>query len=92
MLCRLLRIRGTADKGQTSSNNHKQQARNNNQTPQGNEGQQNYMHGRVNHVTTETAQEAPDVVIGMFFVNSKPASVLFDFGASHSWYGLVSWM
>jgi hypothetical protein len=35
-------------------------------------------------VATETAQEAQDVVFGMFLVNSAPASVLFDFGASHS--------
>ena len=42
------------------------------------------MHGRVNHVTAKTVQEAPDVVISTFFVNSKPASVLFDSRASHS--------
>ena len=35
-------------------------------------------------MTAETAQEAPDVVFGTFLVNSKPASVLFDSGASHS--------
>jgi len=35
-------------------------------------------------VTAETAQEAPDVVFGMSLVNSKPASGLVDFGASHS--------
>jgi hypothetical protein len=40
--------------------------------------------GRVNHVSAETAQENPQVVLGMFFVNSIPASVLFDSGASHS--------
>jgi hypothetical protein len=38
----------------------------------------------VNHVAAETAQEAQDVVFGMFLVNSAPASVLFDSGASHS--------
>jgi hypothetical protein len=32
----------------------------------------------------EEAQEAPDVVIGMFFVNNTSAVVLFDSGASHS--------
>jgi len=32
-------------------------------------------------VTAESAQEAQDVVIGMFLVNSAPASVLFDSGA-----------
>jgi hypothetical protein len=38
----------------------------------------------VNHVSAETAQENPQVVLGMFFVNSIPTSVLFDYGASHS--------
>ena len=32
----------------------------------------------------EEAQEAPDMVMGTFPVNSVPASVLFDSGASHS--------
>jgi len=35
-------------------------------------------------MTAETAQEANDVVLDMFFVNSEPAIVLFDSGASHS--------
>jgi hypothetical protein len=35
-------------------------------------------------VAAKTAQEAQDVVFGMFLVNSAPASVLFDSGASHS--------
>ena len=35
-------------------------------------------------MTAESAQEAQDVVIGMFLVHSTPASVLFDSGASHS--------
>jgi hypothetical protein len=35
-------------------------------------------------VTTEEAQQAQDVVLGMFFVSSHPATVLFDSGASHS--------
>src|SRR6185312_8442755 len=61
-----------------------QQPRNNNQTPQGNRGQQNYVHGRVNHVAAESTQEAQDVVFGMFLVNSAPALVLFDSGATHS--------
>ena len=38
----------------------------------------------MNHVAAETAQEAQDVVFGMFLVNSAPASVLFDSGASQS--------
>ncbi|WVZ49155.1 hypothetical protein U9M48_000532 [Paspalum notatum var. saurae] len=40
--------------------------------------------GKVNHVTAEAAAEAPNVVIGTFLVNSKPATVLFDTGATHS--------
>jgi hypothetical protein len=35
-------------------------------------------------VAVEEAQEAPDVVIGMFLVNDTSAVVLFDSGASHS--------
>jgi hypothetical protein len=45
---------------------------------------QNYACGRVNHVTVEEAQEAPDVVIGMFLINDTSAVVLFDSRASHS--------
>jgi hypothetical protein len=44
---------------------------------------QNYTHGRVNHVVMEEAQEAPDIVIGMFFVNDTFAVVLLDSVASH---------
>jgi hypothetical protein len=29
------------------------------------------------------AQEAPYVVVGMFFINNTSVVVLFDFGASH---------
>jgi hypothetical protein len=36
------------------------------------------------HVDAEVAQGNPRVVLGMFLVNSTPASVLFDSGASHS--------
>jgi hypothetical protein len=35
-------------------------------------------------VTTEEAQQAQDVVLGMFLASSHPATVLFDLGASHS--------
>ena len=44
---------------------------------------QNYVHGKVNHVAAEEAQEAPDVVIDMFFINDTSAVVMFDSGASH---------
>jgi hypothetical protein len=42
------------------------------------------MHGRVNHMTSDEAQQAPDVVLGMFLASSHPATSLFDSGASHS--------
>jgi hypothetical protein len=35
-------------------------------------------------VTVDEAQEAPDVVLGMFSINSATAIVLFDSGASPS--------
>jgi hypothetical protein len=35
-------------------------------------------------VTTEEAQQAQDVVLGMFFASSHPATILFDSGVSHS--------
>jgi hypothetical protein len=45
---------------------------------------QNYTRGSVNHVVVEEAQEAPDVVIGMFLFNDTSVVVLFNSGASHS--------
>jgi hypothetical protein len=48
------------------------------------QGQQNYARGKVNNVSTDSAQEVPDIVISTFLVNSHFASVLFDSGASHS--------
>ena len=38
----------------------------------------------LNNVTTEEAEKATDVVLGNLLVNSTPASVLFDTGASLS--------
>jgi hypothetical protein len=32
----------------------------------------------------DEAQQAQDVVLGMFLASSHPATVLFNFGASHS--------
>jgi hypothetical protein len=48
------------------------------------QGQQNFMDGRVNHMTSEEAQQASDVVLGMFLASSHPATILFNSGASHS--------
>jgi hypothetical protein len=45
---------------------------------------QNYARGRINHVAIQDAQEALDVVLSMFLVNSNIAIILFDLGASHS--------
>jgi hypothetical protein len=35
-------------------------------------------------MTSDEAQHAPDVVLGMFLASSHPATILFDSGASHS--------
>nr|AAT69617.1 putative polyprotein [Oryza sativa Japonica Group] len=43
-----------------------------------------FIQARANHVSAEEAQAAPKVVLGTFPVNSYPATVLFDSGASHS--------
>jgi hypothetical protein len=40
-------------------------------------------------VATEEAQQAQDVVLGMFLASSHPATVLFDLGASHSFISLA---
>jgi hypothetical protein len=40
-------------------------------------------------VAVEEAQEAPDVVIGMFLINDTSAVVLFDFRASHSFISVA---
>jgi hypothetical protein len=45
---------------------------------------QNYAHGRVDHVVVEEAQEAPDIAIGMLSINDTSIVLLFDFGALHS--------
>jgi hypothetical protein len=38
----------------------------------------------VNHLEAKAIQDAPDVVVGMFSVESHPAKVLFDTSATHS--------
>jgi hypothetical protein len=47
------------------------------------QAQQNYMYDKVNHVTSEEAQQAQDMILGMFLASSHPATILFDSGASH---------
>ena len=39
---------------------------------------------RLNHISVEEAQEAPDVVVGEFLVHSHLATILFDSGATYS--------
>ena len=43
-----------------------------------------YGRGQANHVDVEEAQDAPTIMMGTLPVNSVPATVLFDSGASHS--------
>ena len=38
----------------------------------------------MNHIDVEEVVDEPDAVIGMFSLNSCPALILFDTGASHS--------
>jgi hypothetical protein len=42
------------------------------------------MYGKVNHMTSDEAQQAQDAVLGMFLACSHPATVLFNSRASHS--------
>jgi hypothetical protein len=42
------------------------------------------MYGKINHMTSNEAQQAQDVVLGIFLTSSHPATILFDSGASHS--------
>jgi hypothetical protein len=42
-------------------------------------------HGRLNHVTSKNAMEAPKVVLGKMEVEGAPAIVLFDSGATYSY-------
>jgi hypothetical protein len=42
------------------------------------------VHGWVNHVSVEQAQNDSGVVLGTFPVNSIPTTILFDSGASHT--------
>jgi hypothetical protein len=49
---------GTFNNSGQRQTSQQQQPRNNNQTPQSNKGQQNFVRGHVNHVAVETTQEA----------------------------------
>jgi hypothetical protein len=39
---------------------------------------------RVNQVRAEATADGADITIGMFYINSIPAAILFDYGAKHS--------
>ena len=43
-----------------------------------------YGRGQANHVDFDEATAEPTIVMGTLLVNSVPANVLFDSGASHS--------
>jgi hypothetical protein len=45
----------------------------------------------VNHLDVQAIQDAPDVAVGMFPVESYLAKVLFDTGATHSFVS-TSWV
>jgi hypothetical protein len=48
------------------------------------QGQQDFTYGRVNHMRSDEAQQAQDVVLGVFLASSHPITILFDSKASHS--------
>jgi hypothetical protein len=43
----------------------------------------------VNHVFAETTFEAPEVMMGTFSVNSIFATILYDYGALHSFISQI---
>jgi hypothetical protein len=52
---------------------------------------QAYNRGKVNHLEAKAIQDASDVAVGMFPVESHLAKVLFDTGATHSFI-TTSWV
>jgi hypothetical protein len=57
----------------------------------GNRSQPRYNQGRLDHLEAEAVQETPDMIVGMFPVDSHIAEVLFDTGATHSFI-IASWV
>ena len=43
-----------------------------------------YSIAKVNQVSVDATSDGGDLVIGMFYVNAIPATILFDSGATHS--------
>src|SRR4051812_25035519 len=58
--------------------------RGNHRTPNYNTGSASHARGHAYNIDAEAAQEQPATVMGTLLVNSVPATVLFDSGASHS--------
>src|ERR1041385_8573444 len=58
--------------------------RGNNRTPNYNTGSSAHTRGHAYNIDVEAAQEQPATVMGTLPVNSIPATILFDTGASHS--------
>jgi hypothetical protein len=56
-------------------------AQNKQQTPTSGKG---FGISRVNQVSVEATADGADSAIGMFYINSIPAAILFDYGATHS--------
>jgi hypothetical protein len=54
-------------------------AQNKQQTPS-----KGYSIARVNQVSADATPEGADIVLGMFYINAIPATILFDSGATHS--------
>ena len=52
--------------------------------PQNNDRRSTPNSAKVNNVATKTVQEGPEIMMGMFSINSILATVLFDSGASHT--------
>jgi hypothetical protein len=55
--------------------------RNNQQTPTSGK---EFNIARVNQVSANATADGADIAIGMFYINSIPAAILFDSGATHS--------
>jgi hypothetical protein len=51
------------------------------QTPTSGKG---FSIARVNQVSVEATADGADIAIGMFYINSIPAAILFDYGVTHS--------
>jgi hypothetical protein len=54
-------------------------AKNKQQTPG-----KGYSIARVNQVSVDATRDGTDIVLGMFYINDIPATILFDSGATHS--------